>query len=614
MNIKLIIWDLDDTFWKGTLSEGPIQFDQKKIDLVKHMVDRGVMNSICSKNDFNEVKKVLEPTGLWDYFVFPSIDWTPKAPRIASIIKTMALRPVNVLFIDDNPINLNEAKFYLPELNVLDVKDIESFIEEYRNIGKDDSEHKRLKQYRVMETKVQESQNYDSTNEFLRQSEIQVTFNHDCTSIVDRIVEMIERTNQLNYTKLRSNKEEVLSILNNPEYKCATVSVKDKYGDYGTVGFYALHQPTSRLLHFLFSCRTLGMGIEQFVYEELGFPELDVIGEVANSVTKEHTVTWINSKESYDCSNNVTNKNNIQSTPPPSRKLRVLLKGPCDLQSVYQYLSSQRALQLDTEFNFVNQDGVSITAMNHTIHLLESVRLSNKEKADLLKDVPFMDTSVFESKLFTQEYDYVFMSMLPDCHEGVYRHKKSGQKITFSSANYDLTAPKNWSYFISGEYTNHNFKFTEESLKAFAEKFTFEGFMDAQEIIHQIRFVRENILPHKTQLILVLGSEIECESQTTNEFAHHANNHQHVNQLLKSTFGDKGNIGFINVTDFIKSQNDFNGCTNHFTRQVYYQLANEIANYVNTGESKGKMRIQPNWEVTLRSYARRLKRRLSRLR
>jgi predicted enzyme involved in methoxymalonyl-ACP biosynthesis len=58
-NIKLIIWDLDDTFWKGTLSEGDIQLIDENIYIIKALLDRGIMNSICSKNDFECVRKIL---------------------------------------------------------------------------------------------------------------------------------------------------------------------------------------------------------------------------------------------------------------------------------------------------------------------------------------------------------------------------------------------------------------------------------------------------------------------------------------------------------------------------------------------------------------------------
>ena len=47
--IKLIIWDLDDTFWKGTLSEGGVIIPDEHINLIKNLTDAGIVNSICSK-------------------------------------------------------------------------------------------------------------------------------------------------------------------------------------------------------------------------------------------------------------------------------------------------------------------------------------------------------------------------------------------------------------------------------------------------------------------------------------------------------------------------------------------------------------------------------------
>ena len=117
-NIKLVIWDLDDTFWKGTLSEGEIQPIKENIDLVRDLTDRGVVNAICSKNDYNPAINKLTEIGVADYFVFNSIDWTPKGERVKNIIKDMGLRPANTLFIDDNIVNLNEAAFYCEDLMI----------------------------------------------------------------------------------------------------------------------------------------------------------------------------------------------------------------------------------------------------------------------------------------------------------------------------------------------------------------------------------------------------------------------------------------------------------------------------------------------------------------
>lgn len=582
--LKLIIWDLDETFWKGTLSEGDVELIPENVELVKTLVDKGVMNSICSKNDFDKTKAELEKHTLWQWFVFPSIDWTTKAARINGIIKRMALRPVNVLFIDDNDTNLQEAKFYVKDLNVMNVRELPEFMSHVDEISKDDHEHKRLKQYRILETKVEEEAKVGSTEDFLAQSEIRVDIDHDCINKAERIVEMVNRTNQLNFTKLRQQRDEVEPILTNGDYDCATVSVKDKYGDYGIVGFYALDRQNHSLLHFLFSCRTLGMGIEQYVYEQLAFPKLDIVGEVANMVEPRNIVTWIN---------NVSANSNVDSCEAviseANDKVRILLKGPCDLSSVLPYISigggKKFGQNIKTEFNYVNDKGVAITGFNDTLHIVEAETLSGKEIDALIADAPFLDRSAFDSKLLKEPWDIVFMSMLPDCHEGVYRHKASGHRICFSSFNYDITNTKNWDGLISGEYTNHNFKFTKEILNDFASKFEYIGHLPVEDILDNVKFIRQH-LSKETTLVLMLGSEVECEAQTTCEFSHQADVHKEVNHQLIETFRDVEGIKFINYTELITSQKCFNGCTNHFSRPVYCEIAKRIVSQIAEYESQ----------------------------
>lgn len=45
-NVKLVIWDLDDTFWRGTLSEGSVERIESNILIVRALIDRGIMCSI----------------------------------------------------------------------------------------------------------------------------------------------------------------------------------------------------------------------------------------------------------------------------------------------------------------------------------------------------------------------------------------------------------------------------------------------------------------------------------------------------------------------------------------------------------------------------------------
>src|SRR5882672_10060849 len=111
-DVKMVIWDLDDTFWNGTLAEGGIEFIESNAEKVRALAARGIVSSIASKNDLDKAKELLERAGVWNYFVFPEISYTPKGNMVAEIIRNASLRSENILFIDDNISNLEEVRFF----------------------------------------------------------------------------------------------------------------------------------------------------------------------------------------------------------------------------------------------------------------------------------------------------------------------------------------------------------------------------------------------------------------------------------------------------------------------------------------------------------------------
>ncbi|VWX53507.1 HAD-IIIC family phosphatase [Novosphingobium sp. 9U] len=336
--IKLVIWDLDDTFWHGTLSEGPITLIEENLAIVRALADRGVVSSIVSKNDAEPVRRVLEEAGIWDSFIFPKVSWNAKGSQIAQIIDQANLRPDNVLFIDDNSINIEEARFRFPTMMVAypqDVLPVLLTLPEAR--GKSDPEHTRLKQYKQLERKVVEQAESDLSNvDFLRQSEIRLRFDFDVERHLDRIVELINRSNQLNYTKVRLESDAALATfreqLQRHDVFAAAIFASDKYGSHGLIGFY-MQQRTereNRLLHYVWSCRMMNAGLEQYVYERLGSPAIDVVGPVSNPIIVFDRVDWINDQVGED---------EAEPTVAP----RLLLLGSCDLTAVASYCSANRA-------------------------------------------------------------------------------------------------------------------------------------------------------------------------------------------------------------------------------------------------------------------------------
>jgi len=135
------------------------------------------------------------------------------------------------------------------------------------------------------------------TNDFLRQSDIKVAVLPPTEKDLDRLEDLINRSNQLNFTKLRVDQSALTHYVNPTNSNTGAVWVRDKYGDYGLAGFYALED--GALTQFAFSCRILGFGVESWLYQKLGCPPLEINGEVSAILERDTTIDWITEVDSH---------------------------------------------------------------------------------------------------------------------------------------------------------------------------------------------------------------------------------------------------------------------------------------------------------------------------
>lgn len=560
-SIKLVIWDLDETLWKGTLSEGGASLPDENRDLLKALTDAGVINSICSKNDFEPTKEFLQQLGIWDLFVFPSINWDGKGPQLKEKLDKMALRPVNVLFLDDNPSNLGEAKHFLPEIQIGGPELIPELIKQAGSIEKKDLQHKRLNQYKILEEKDTASKSFASSEDFLYSSKIQVEIHRDCLPKIQRIHELLLRSNQLNYTKKRISIEELEGIITNPSFDCGYVTVKDRFGDYGIVGFYA--KEGNRLEHFLFSCRTMGQKIEQWVYAQLGFPELEVIGEVRTLLNNEECPGWINQGN--------TEEETRKEEPALDSNCRILFKGPCDLSHSIVYIKG--AGQIDSEFTYVRETtGQTIDAYNHSVHIEGLHSYTEAEKEEIAQDCVFVDPAMLSGSFFTKEYDVIVLSTLIESVRLIYQKKGTNIRVVFGGN--DLTDPQEWPGLINNTYYTAGNTFTLEYLRSFSEHYECIGVTTPEMYVS---FLEKCLkwLPQKTHLCLILGATKLFDGADAQKARH-----RKLNAAIKAFAVGNPRIKCIEIDDCIHDSTDFAGALNHYSARVYYELAQRMINVI----------------------------------
>ena len=558
--IKLLIWDLDDTFWQGTLSEGPVAPIAENLALVRATAARGLVHTVVSKNEPAAAEAELTALGIRDLFVFLRIGWQPKGPVIKELLAAMQLRAPNALFLDDNPVNLREAAFYNPGLQTAGPADLPALAGALAVGGKPDPGFARLKQYQLLERQQQARAQYEGDNlAFLRAAGVQIEFREGPAAAPDlaRVEELINRSNQLNFTKKRVSVAELTAGFADPARRWGTVRVRDQFGDYGLVGVFCLNAAENRLEQFVFSCRILHLGVEQFTYAWLGFPALAVQGEVATELSATDRPDWLT----------VT----TDAAAPPaagSPRLRVFLKGGCDLGQLTPFLQAFD-LQVMEEFNFLNEN--QITAhLEHTVLLRQTRELPAAEQQRLAQRLPFLGREAYATNLWKNDYDVLVFSPLMDYAQDVYREKKTGWKIAFGNINVTALNPTD----LASHYARRKFKgMDEQFIQNFAQEFTFEGPISPEQFIQNLFWLRENV-PSHIPIFFLNGAEVEIINSKEKGAA---SRHILMNIALEKFTHTAKNCFMIDVRPFVRQRMDITDNIRHYQVRHYRTLARDLA-------------------------------------
>ncbi|MEC0248500.1 HAD-IIIC family phosphatase [Paenibacillus chitinolyticus] len=557
--IKLVIWDMDQTFWKGVISEEPVLLVEEHIQVLKELAHRGIMNSICSLNSFKQVKDMLEDHGLWHYFVFPEINWNPKGKLIKKIIAGCKLRPQSVLFIDDEPSHLHEARFENPGIRICTPDRIRTLPDLPELQGSPDPELKQLEKFKILEKSAKSLGTSGSSNvQFLKDSRICVDIVKDCLPHQERIFEMMYKTAQLNFTKNRISRDELLLLIEDASVDTGCIHVRDRFGDYGITGFYALKD--NRLLHYFFSCRIMNFGVEQWLYHHLGTPEIQIAGGVAATLTSPAPPTWI------------THVSLSDPEPAQSGGIRCLIKGGCDLEQVQHYLNFYRSFDWETEYWYLNENSDQLRN-DHTEYIVQAPVYTEEQLDWLTRTFPFFDGGMLRTSMFEDRYDVVIYSVLLDYKAAVYRPKRYPEiTLAFGSHYLPLTDESNFDLVIERTFI----ELDHSTLRTAKEELEFTGPLSAGKLVENLAWIRGK-LPEKTVLILVNGSEVPIwDRAETDMHIHHAA----MNAALRSFTEKQANTYLVDVGRILTSPQDHTDSLTHYTRKAYKQIAEAIVEII----------------------------------
>ena len=265
--VKCVVWDLDNTLWEGTLVEDGAQGLRPKagvLQLIEELDRRGILNSVASKNSFDDTWPVLKQFGVDEFVVAPQISWGPKSDSMLAIAQQLNIGLDSLLFVDDSTFELEQVRSACPDVRVLDASDVASILHQPEcqgSITEEGANRRKMYQEEGLRQKVAEtfSQNYLS---FLRHCNLLMTIKPLDRMNLTRVHELTQRTNQMNFSGTRYDRGVLESLLANPHFDTYVIECRDRFGSYGVIGFSVVDRRQPRMTDLMFSCRIQSKRVE----------------------------------------------------------------------------------------------------------------------------------------------------------------------------------------------------------------------------------------------------------------------------------------------------------------------------------------------------------------
>ena len=299
---KALIFDCDNTLWKGILGEdgfNGIEMSERSKEgiifseiqsIAKSLIEKGILIGICSKNNYEDVLGVLEshPDMILkpDDFTIMKINWNNKLSNLIEISKELNIALDSIVFIDDSSFEVNLIREKLTQVKVLQVPEK---LYEYPSLLRDNiglfynftltkEDTKRSNMYKIQRERENEKSNFLNLEEYLISMDISVLVHEDEKSLIPRISQMTQKTNQFNLTTHRYTESDISKFISSNKYFVFSISVSDRFGDNGVTGLCIIEfdkkNSTAYIDTFLMSCRIIGRNIE-YVFLDYIINKLD---------------------------------------------------------------------------------------------------------------------------------------------------------------------------------------------------------------------------------------------------------------------------------------------------------------------------------------------------
>jgi FkbH-like protein len=284
---KGVITDLDDTLWKGILGEEGVDGVSWNLEggqmhgayqrLLQALADTGILVAIASKNDGALVREALQRKDLLVQgdSVYPvEAYWQPKSDSVGKILNAWNVAASDVVFIDDNPMELAEVKSAYPEIEAVlfprndNAKILDLFVRLRELFGKstiNEEDRIRMRTLRASPVLSMQSGRTDRDEDaFLANAEAELTLDFAISPKHPRVLELVNKTNQFNLNGKRHGESAWDQYFKDPKSFLLVAEYKDKFGPLGKIAVTAGRKQGQLLFidTWVMSCRAFSRRIE----------------------------------------------------------------------------------------------------------------------------------------------------------------------------------------------------------------------------------------------------------------------------------------------------------------------------------------------------------------
>jgi len=201
-------------------------------------------------------------------------NWSDKVSNLKEISQELNIGLDSLVFIDDSSFEVNLIKEQLPEVTVLQVPEnlyeypgfLQKNIGLFYNLSLTAEDQKKIGMYKQQVKRETDKKKFTDIEDYLSSLELKITIYKNDASIIPRMSQISQKTNQFNLTTKRYTEGDIRKFLEDPNTNVYAFSVADKFGDSGVTGLCIINNDhgnqTADIDTFLMSCRIIGRNIE----------------------------------------------------------------------------------------------------------------------------------------------------------------------------------------------------------------------------------------------------------------------------------------------------------------------------------------------------------------